>query len=222
MQKPGLLVNALFPEGVVCALCNQEAVVGSDGMCAACRAALARCPRALNAPAGLDGLAAGLIYNEALEAAVHRFKYRRQVWLAPFFAGFIELPADWRIDCLIPVPLHPLRQWLRTFNQSELLARALQTRYPLPIRRDLLHRTRYTAPQAKLDAARRAVNLTGAFSANTRANGLSVLLIDDVTTTHNTLQSCAAALRRTGAMRVYAACACLAGREEAPASRTQK
>ncbi len=211
MQKQNLFVDALFPDGVVCALCNQEAVVGNDGMCCACRAAIVRCPRTLNAPDGLDGLTAGLIYNEATEAAVHRFKYQRQVWLAPFFAGFIELPAGWRIDCLTPVPLHPLRRWLRTFNQSERLASALQARYPIPIRSDLLRRTRYTAPQARLDAARRAVNLTGAFSANARVAGLSVLLIDDVTTTHNTLQNCAAALRHAGAKRVYAACACLAG-----------
>ena len=213
MPKRNRLADILFPERLVCALCNEESVVGSDGLCDRCRAALAPCPRALAAPAGLDGLAAGLIYNAAIEPAIHRFKYERQVWLAPYLAQFLVLPDDWQIDCMVPVPLHPLRSWLRTFNQSELLAESLTERYPVPIRRDLLRRTRYTLPQAKLDAAGRAENLVGAFSASLRASGLNCLLVDDVTTTHHTLQECAGALKQVGAARVYAACVCLAGRD---------
>lgn len=213
MRRRNLLLDALFPEHVVCALCNQEAIVGDDGFCDDCREAILRCPSGLTPPNGLDGLTAALLYTPAVEPAIHRFKYQRQVWLAPILADLIALPDDWRVDCIVPVPLHPLRAWLRMFNQSELLARALAQRYPIPVCQRLLVRTRYTAPQAQLDAARRATNLTGAFSASPRAKGRSILLVDDVTTTHHTLLHCAAALRKAGAKRVYAACVCLAGRD---------
>lgn len=205
------LLNLLYPDDVVCHVCGCEAVLDADGVCEPCRAGLMRAPADILCPPELDGLSAGLIYNETIEPAMHRFKYKRQVWLAPFFADYMDLPGDWTFDSLVPVPLHPLREWQRSYNQSELLAQAMVKRTHLSVRCDLVRRTRYTRQQAKLTAAERAVNLEGAFMANTRAAGLSVVLVDDVTTTHSTLVSCAQALRHAGAVRVYAVCACVAG-----------
>lgn len=204
------IAELLFPDHVVCKLCGNEALVGPDGMCAPCRAGLLHSDAPLTPPDALDGLVAGLVYHGSVTTAVQRFKYHGQIWLARFLADWITLPPDWAIDCMIPVPLHPLRKWTRSFNQSELLACELQRRYPVPIGCKLLMRTRYTRPQARLHAMQRAANLTDAFRASPQVRGLSVLLIDDVTTTHSTLTACAQALRQAGARRVYGACACVA------------
>ena len=211
MSAGASLCKLLYPDDVVCPVCGREAALGADGLCEPCRAGLVRAAGDLPCPPELDGLRAGLCYNETVEPAMHRFKYKRQVWLTPFLSGYMELPGEWTVDCLVPVPLHPLRAWQRTYNQSELLARALSARTSVPTRTDLVRRTRYTRQQAKLSAAERMVNLQGAFMANTRAAGKSVVLVDDVTTTHSTLVSCAQALRHAGAERVYAVCACVAG-----------
>lgn len=210
MSAAKAFLNSLFPPDVVCPFCNEEKLLNDYGFCPDCMETLVLCPPELEAPEGLDGLSAGLIYHDAASSAVQRFKYGRQVWLANTLASFIQLPDHWQWDCYVPVPLHPFRQWLRTFNQSELIAQALQKRYPFPIRNDLLRRTRYTAPQASLNAAGRAGNLANAFFAGPGVSGQSILLIDDVTTTHNTLLACAQALRKMGASRVYAACVCIA------------
>jgi predicted amidophosphoribosyltransferase len=72
---------------------------------------------------------------------------------------------------------------------------------------DLLRRTRFTKSQTKLNESERAKNVSQAILASPEARGKSILLIDDVTTTHSTLLACAVALKQAGAARVYAACA---------------
>lgn len=205
------LLQLLYPDDVACWACGREAVLDASGLCTECRETLVRTPSALACPPELDGLCAGLVYTGAAASAVRRFKYERQVWLAPHLAAYMEIPPEWEADCLVPVPLHPFREWQRTYNQSELICRALSKRFSLPIRKALLRRVRYTRQQARLSAAVRKRNTQGAFMANTRAAGLAVVLVDDVTTTHSTLIACATALRHAGASRVYAACACVAG-----------
>lgn len=204
------LLDALYPTDVACPLCNREALLGPSGLCDSCAKAVRACPApAFTEP--LDGLAAGFLYDGPVRDAIHRFKYGNATYLADFFAEQIDLPSDWQIDCIVPVPLHWLRQLHRGYNQSELLALALHERYAsLPVRADLLCRTRSTRPQTHLSAAERQTNLRGAFSAAPEARGLSILLVDDVATTRATLRTCAAQLKKKGARRVYAACACAA------------
>jgi len=112
----------------------------------------------------------------------------------------------------VPVPLHPLQPRLRSYNQSDLLAQELCRRYGLVQQNDLLLRTRFTKSQTTLNEFERAKNVSKAFSASPYARGKNILLIDDVTTTHSTLLSCAFALKAAGARRVYAACATAATR----------
>ena len=197
------MLDALYPPRCVCAVCDGERTVGADLLCDGCRARLARCPRP-PAPEPLDGAAAAFVYDELLHGPVHRFKYGKQSYLADFFAAHIELPPEWRIDCLVPVPLHPLKLWRRTFNQSALLADALSKRYALPVCGDLLRRTRNTPSQTELSAAARERNVRGAFSCKKPPAGLSIALVDDVMTTGATLGACAHALKKAGAARVYA------------------
>jgi predicted amidophosphoribosyltransferase len=118
------------------------------------------------------------------------------------------------VDCSIPVPLHPSRRRHRGFNQAADLARGLG-----PPVCAALKRTRATATQASLPAARRHGNVRGAF-AITRAGrrlferargdgdhaaaGLIVLLVDDVSTTGATLDACARVLKAAGAREVRA------------------
>ncbi len=208
MSLKSFVRYVLYPD-CSCWLCRRDAVLGRDHICAGCREKLRSCIRPA-APQPLDGLSAGLIYEEPVRAAVHAFKYSNQRYLALFFAQYMSVPEDWTIDCMTPVPLHPFKHWLRSFNQSELLCKALSSELELPMRTDLLRRTRFTATQTHLSAKERQKNVKNAFQANPAVKGLSILLVDDVTTTHATLTACAEALKKAGAKRVYAVCACLA------------
>ncbi|SDZ00483.1 comF family protein [Lysobacter sp. yr284] len=106
---------------------------------------------------------------------------------------------------LVPIPLHRARLRERGYDQSLELARPLSRRLGLALSASGLHRVRATAPQSRLDAARRRRNLRDAFAwTGNAAPPTHAILIDDVMTTGATLHAAARALRRAGAQRVDA------------------
>lgn len=110
-------------------------------------------------------------------------------------------------DVVVPVPMHWLKRWRRSYNQSEALARALADGLRLPCRPGWLRKVRATPPQHHLPStAARRENVRGAFAARTtRLSGKTVLLVDDVMTTGSTADEAARTLRRAGADRVVVA-----------------
>ncbi len=195
------ILDLFYPRDCVCVLCGREAKTQRE-VCENCASAVRPCAM-LPPPAGVAGFRAGLCYTQPVRGALHRFKYGRQTYLANFFASHMTIPEDWRIDAILPVPLHPKRLRRRGFNQSALLCDRLGARYQLPVRTDILTRLRETPTQTALNAKERAQNMQDAFAA-ANCEGLRLLLIDDVRTTGGTLSACAAALTKAGAGTVYA------------------
>ena len=131
---------------------------------------------------------------------------------APHLAEAIEhLAKPEPIDRLIPLPLSDTRRKERGYNQSELLALAVQTRLPLlGIDTTLLAR-RHTKPQTNLNRQARLQNVTGAYSIQPDATvpHQHLLLIDDVITTGASLNEAKRVLQEAGARRVT--CLAIAG-----------
>jgi len=103
---------------------------------------------------------------------------------------------------LVPVPLAPVRERERGYNQSALLARALAARWKLPVWEHALIRVRATRTQTRLTPDERRGNVSGAFRVPETAadlRGAHLLLVDDVITTGATLVACAAELFGAGA-----------------------
>ena len=114
---------------------------------------------------------------------------------------------------LVPVLLHPWRQWRRGFNQATDLSRPLSNS-GLPVWQ-AIRRRRATTPQFELDAGARRNNVRAAFALagwtpwqrphwQRRIAGRTLLLVDDVTTTGATLEACAEVLLQYGAREVRA------------------
>jgi ComF family protein len=141
------------------------------------------------------------------ERIVHALKYQGWPGAAPAMArrmGSLRFPDDVEREraALVPVPLAHARLRERGYNQCAELARALAEQWRLPVREDLLERTRATRTQTRLTPGERHRNVSGAFRARAdRASlrGLHLMLVDDVVTTAATLNACAAALHAGGA-----------------------
>ena len=145
---------------------------------------------------------------------IHRLKYNSERWLAkPLAEWMTPLREDPRlqgvtVDLLIPVPLHPLRERERGYNQAALLADALGKSWQIPVAA-ALQRNIATETQTRFDRKQRMKNLRGAFrvSKPERIAGKTILLVDDVFTTGSTLDECARTLLDAGSSAVWCATA---------------
>lgn len=159
----------------------------------------------------LDSITAVWYYEGNVRNAIRRFKFHRRAHLSEGLGRMLAMrlaeafPEG--VDCITWVPVSTLRRMQRGYDQAELLARAVGRELRLPVRR-LLRKTRHTVPQSGLStAAERRANVRGAFSPQpgASAEGLRVLLTDDVLTTGATASECARVLRDMGVKSVDAA-----------------
>jgi ComF family protein len=107
-------------------------------------------------------------------------------------------------DLIIPIPLHQKRLMQREFNQAALIARGIAQHLTVPMREQVLVRTRWTRPQVELSGDERRANIRQAFSIRDLAavQDRAILLIDDVFTTGATLCEAAQTLKAAGARQV--------------------
>ena len=147
------------------------------------------------------------VFDGPIRKALHKMKYKQDLGLGDALATEM-LPyinyLNWDIDIVVPVPLGKKRMRKRGYNQVSLFARplALAMEWKYSIR--ILKRARETNSQVGLSKDEREKNVHDAFQADRRkVEGKSVLVIDDVSTTGATLNSCAKALIDGGASDVF-------------------
>lgn len=190
----------------LCDRCEAALACFAPPLCVSCGIpeALGVC-RCDELPAAIECVRSIGPYGGWLRGAVVQVKYHGEWARAPQLAGFLARAcADQApVDALVPVPLHSSRRKQRGFNQTEKLAEELSREMAPPVEH-LLHRTRKTTPQVRLDAEGRQANVEGAFALapGRSVAGMRLLLVDDVITTGATLGACAQVLHAAGATSV--------------------
>lgn len=150
------------------------------------------------------------------QSLVHALKYdgfRSVGHLLGYELGNLILRETAGADCVIPVPLHRVKLRERGFNQAEVIARGFSARTGIPVRTDIIRRSRYTLTQTKLDQEQRKKNVAEAFSVSISTpipEGGRCILVDDVITTGATIVSCGEALQQAGFRQIVAASLALA------------
>jgi len=194
-------------EALLCAPCDADLPRLDAELCPRCALespAGAVCGRCLSQPPHYDATLAALAYRFPADVLVHALKFRSELALAPFFAALLsqKLPADGRVDFILPVPLSAGRLRERGYNQALEIGRGIARAGNARLAPELCERRRDTPAQAALPLAERAKNVRDAFHCPRLLGGANVAVLDDVMTTGATLDEIAATLKRAGAARV--------------------
>ncbi len=145
-------------------------------------------------------------YDPNVRELIHALKYNYQTSLAEplgeiLLNGFLEMFEQQYFDAIVPVPLHKRRRRNREYNQSALLCETLSSGTGIPIREDIVYRSRNTPRQTKQSRHTRLKNVYDAFSLYNPSGleGFSILVVDDVFTTGSTVNEVCKTLKKGGA-----------------------
>ncbi|MBN9392915.1 MAG: ComF family protein [Chloroflexi bacterium] len=157
----------------------------------------------------LDGIRSVFWHREAGQEAVLRLKYRGVRSLSEWAgrevaAALTRFGLEGYFDMVFPVPLHPMRQRKRGYNQAALVAEPFARLSGLPYQPAWLTRERYTHSQLEVEGRQRSANVRNAFGwQGPEIKGLKILLFDDVCTSGSTMNECARVLKVNGAAEVW-------------------
>ena len=148
-------------------------------------------------------LRAVAFYEPTLREAIHLMKYEKKQVISKHLIQLLQahLPQDLAstdYDFLLPIPLHTNRLRQRGFNQAEQIAQGVAQVWGVPVRTDILLRTRDTVPLSSLESREeRTKNIAGAFEVRSQDSiqGRKILLIDDIFTTGTTINEALKVLR---------------------------
>lgn len=219
----GALLDLIYPPA--CAACGRE-VTGGEVICPACLCSFTPSPRPACASCGAPverevrecdecpnpryferAVSLYDYHDDRMRRAIHELKFAFRDPVAQPLAGLLvdgygEFFQDETFDAIVPVPLHKKRLRQREFNQAALLAVALSRALNATLREDWTARIRNTRPQFGLPAHRRPENIRGAFTASEAVRGASILVVDDIYTTGETVNELSRVLKEAGAARV--------------------
>lgn len=149
------------------------------------------------------------LHVHPVDKAIYDFKYKNlriygEVFgkmMAQEFEGILR---RWKIQCILPIPLHRSRKRSRGYNQAEILARKIGKLTGIPVETHALIRRKKTVAQKEEGRLLRRQNMKHAFMIREGWKPpAQVLLIDDIYTTGSTMDSAAKELLENGCQNVY-------------------
>lgn len=206
------ILSAIAPDS--CLICGRNMEMHDTPICPYC---LAQLPRTglhlqLNSDFVQRFCTAGVMVSNAtalfhyephspIADCIHHFKYNNRSRLAYKFGRLMALEMAGTglledVDCIVPVPIHPLRRMQRGYNQSELIAEGMREVIGKPVA-TWLKASRPHRSQTEFNPEQRAVNASANrfnVSGSPSLGGKHILIVDDVCTTGATIKSCIASI----------------------------
>lgn len=117
-------------------------------------------------------------------------------------------------SCIIPVPLHPKKQKIRGYNQSEVFANGLSQSMGIPVNTTSLIRSVASETQTRKSRFKRWENVKTIFALGDaeQVKGKHVILVDDVITTGATIEACVNVLKAVEGITISVASIAVAGK----------
>jgi len=212
-------LNLLFPN--LCIVCGENLHKHEQQLCINCRHGIPKTNYHLESNNPIEKRFWGKVpihrgtaffffqKGSPYQKILHHLKYKGNQeigeLLGKFAAEELQNSVDFStIDVIIPVPLHPKKQKIRGYNQSECIGNGLSKILEKPIDTNSLIRIRENTTQTKKTVFERYENTEGIFILQNQNNltGKHVLLVDDVLTTGSTLEACVRALSKIEGIKV--------------------
>ncbi|MFT7248801.1 MAG: ComF family protein, partial [Arcticibacterium sp.] len=145
--------------------------------------------------------------NGLVQNILHDLKYKNKPDLAEYMGKWFgnELLSkgfDEEIDLLLAVPLHPIKEKRRGYNQADEIALGISLSLKLPFERGSIIRNKFTQSQTNKSRYGRFENVEAVFevSKNVKIEGKRIALVDDVLTTGATLEVVGKELLKAGCL----------------------
>ena len=203
-------LRVIFPK--VCEVCGRSLSRGEDIMCLHCKLDMPRTQlhredfnaihQRLAGKAPIEKATGYFYYYRDSDYArlIHKAKYNGRPIIISHLARSLvkELSADGffdDIDVIQPVPMHWIKQLIRGYNQSEVLAKALSDATGIAMSKSIVasqgHKT-----QTRKNRYERWLNTKGVYRVKNVVGleGKHVLIVDDVITTGSTILACCEAI----------------------------
>lgn len=151
-------------------------------------------------------------YTGRVKYTVRRFKFDGDIFYGRLFAEqMYKAAAESGIltdaNFVVPVPIHGLKKLRRGFNQSDMIAREFSKLSGIPYL-NALKKITYTRSQHNLSILERSGNVAGTFEVRKKhvdaVENAKIILVDDIMTTHSTMNEATKTLLVFGADNVDA------------------
>ncbi|MCR9171217.1 MAG: phosphoribosyltransferase family protein [bacterium] len=200
------LLHLVYPE--LCVSCENELTGNEAHICSICDADLTETSYHLFEEASsFDKLFWGRVDLSAtyalfsftkgsvLQRLLFQFKYHHTKTIGLLFGKRIgtrisSVSKYDSIEVLLPVPLHPKKEFIRGYNQSLALAQGIASTSNLPINDGVLKRKHNNSTQTKKDRFDRWENVSSVFAVSEDIKKYKhVAIVDDVVTTGSTVEA---------------------------------
>ena len=198
-------VHLFFPRQ--CAVCGAILQEGEEGICMKCNMDMPRTNYHFRKYNPVERMFWGKIPLEHATSCFFYYGGRKDLGevMGRFMAAELSATGFFSdVDVIVPVPLHPRKQKMRGYNQSECIARGVSAVTGIPVDTASVARMRHTETQTRKSSYERWENVDGIFCLR-RADAFArkhVLIIDDVLTTGATTTACADALKEVEGVRI--------------------
>jgi ComF family protein len=206
MQFLSDLLHLFYPE--VCMACGNSLYKNEKCICSYCLYHLPETDfhQYLNNPVmkhfqgKIHIKAAGSLYyfnkGQKVQKLIHNLKYQNKPEIGHFLGNLYGNKLKHQeefaeVDAITAVPLHPVKQRKRGYNQSDFFGKGLAEAMGKPFLPDMIERIINNSSQTKKSRYERWENINSSFICKKDYEYENILLADDVITTGATIEACA-------------------------------
>jgi ComF family protein len=204
-----------------CAGCGSDMLDRDQHLCARCIAALPHTGYTALTGNPIEKMFWGRLKLEAatstfyfskstlVQQLIHQLKYKGNRGIGHYLGNIMGhcLQTSNRfadIDGVVPLPMHPVKERKRGYNQAALLCEGIASVTGAPVLKDVLLKPKVTETQTRKHRTERWENAEGSFAVYPAGmqQRRHLLLVDDVITTGATLEAAGQCLLKTGGIKL--------------------